>query len=92
MIENRQFVFVLFCKGTVFVFLFGFLTRCFVISWLCVVVSGFVIVIDCNFVHLCLVGSSAFVFVGRILMFAGVWPDPLALCLCLVVSSLCVCT
>ena len=24
-------------------------------------------------------------------MFAGVWPDPLALCLCLVVSSLCVC-
>ena len=69
------------------------------------VVSGFVIVIDCNFVPLCLrlVGSSAFLFIGHILMFAGVWPDPLALfvfmscciialCLCLVGSRcLCLC-
>ena len=49
------------------------------------------IVIDCNFLHLCFVGSSAFLFIGRILVFAGVCPDSLALCLCHVVSLLCVC-
>ena len=61
-----------------------------IISWLFVVVSDFVIVIDCNFLHLCFVGSSAFLFTGCILVFAGVWPDSLALCLCHVVSLLCV--
>ena len=62
-----------------------------IMSWLCVVVSDFVIVIDCNFLHLCFVGSSAFLFIGCILVFPGVWPDSLALCLCHVVSLLCVC-
>ena len=73
-----------------------------IMSWLCVVVSDFVIVIDCNFLHLCFVGSSAFLFIGCILVFPGVWPDSLAcvfmscciiaLCLCLVVSRcLCLC-
>ena len=62
-----------------------------IISWLFVVVSDFVIVIDCNFLHLCFVGSSAFLFTGCILVFAGVWPDSLALFFCHVVSLLCVC-
>ena len=62
------------------------MTRCFGWSY-----HGFVIVIDCNFLHLCFVWSSAFLFIWCILVFAGVWPDSLALCLCHVVSLLCVC-